>query len=406
MSKFVFSCWTYFNLDEAWDTLAKDYHDLGLTVPLTPRFTENNDPAKMIKLLDSFADQGMQVIVFDERVVARCGMQLDEAEYRARFKRSLEQFGSHPAVKGFYVGDEPDAPDAAAFFAVARIQRQMAPQLTPFLNLLPWFDWIGPRIGSPAYGPYLDRAVKEGELAVLGYDCYAHMWEKDSGWDVYFNNLREMRDASLRNNVPFCNTVLSSGHYDYACPDQAAFRWQITTSVAMGARAVMYFYVMTPAPHDNYRNFPLNAYHERTQSFGWLSEENRYFMNRFADVMMRLKIEKSQFTTKCYGGVAPFAADDTLLAAGNEKGIDMLVSTFTDEAGNRYRAIVNLDRERNIEAKLTFAPGIKVEKKEFTNSWQQVSGPTDAVGALSDDGSSVRMWMAAGQMELLREIKE
>ncbi len=44
------------------------------------------------------------------------------------------------------------------------------------------------RIGSPAYGPYLDRAVTEGNLALLGWDCYAQMWEGDSGWNVYFNN--------------------------------------------------------------------------------------------------------------------------------------------------------------------------------------------------------------------------
>ena len=56
----------------------------------------------------------------------------------------------------------------------------------------PWFDWIGEHIGSPAYGPYLDRAVTEGNLALLGWDCYTQMWEGDSGWDAYFNNLREM----------------------------------------------------------------------------------------------------------------------------------------------------------------------------------------------------------------------
>ena len=401
MARFDFSCWTYFSINDTWDRLAKDYHDLGLTVPLTPVFGEGDDPEKMLRLLDSFHEQGLQVYVFDNRVVAPRLPELDEADYRARFARSLAQFGSHPAVRGFYVGDEPDAPEASAFFAAARIQREMAPNLTPFLNLLPWFDWIGERIGSPAYGPYLDRAVREGNLALLGWDCYAQMWEGDSGWDVYFNNLREMRDASLRHGVPFMNTVLSSGHYDYACPDKDAFRWQISTSAALGAKAVCYFYVCE-MPHENYRNFPINAFRERTEAFPWLSEENRYFQQRLGGEMMALTIEKSQFTGKVYGGLDPFAPDGTLLSASNDKGIDMLVSTFRDAEGCLYRAVVNLDRKKSIEAHLTFAPGVTARRKLFTGGWQTLTGPMDAVGALSDDGGA-RMWMAPGQMELIRE---
>ena len=88
---------------------------------------------------------GMKVIMCDDRVTARREPVLDEEDYRARFARSLEEFGNHPAVAGFDVGDEPDAPEASTFFAVARIQREMAPHLMPYLNLLPWFDWIGER---------------------------------------------------------------------------------------------------------------------------------------------------------------------------------------------------------------------------------------------------------------------
>ncbi len=405
MAEFGFSCWTYFSINRAWDNLAKDYFDLGLNMPLTPVFNEGDDPEKLLRLLDRFHALGMKAIVFDGRVVAGAGMTLNEADYRAKFRSSLAQFGSHPAVYGFYVGDEPDAPDASNFFTVARIQREEAPNLIPFLNLLPWFDWIGERIGSPAYAPYLDRAVTEGNLALLGWDCYTQMWEGDSGWDVYFNNLREMRDASLRHDVPFMNTVLSSGHYDYACPDQDAFRWQIATSAALGAKAVCYFYVMSDEPHANYRCFPINAFNERTASFDWLSEENRYFQKRLGAQMMELIIEKAEFTRKPYGGLPAFTPDDGLLAADNAKNVNMLVSTFRDKNDVRYRTVVNLDRKKNIEAHLTFAPDTKVELKQFNDFWQPLTGPMDAVGALSDDGRSVRMWLAPGQIELLRETK-
>ena len=66
---------------------------------------------------------------------------------------------------------------------------------------------------------------------------------------------------------------------------------------------------------------------------------------------------------------------------------------------------MNLDRRKNIEAHLTFAPGVKVERKQWDDSWQTLTGPMDAVGTLTDDGRSVRMWLAPGQIELLRETK-
>ncbi len=401
MARFDFSCWTYFSIRDLYPGFARDMRDLGFTVPLTPVFRDGDDPQAMLRLLDEFHSYGMQVYVFDDRVVSPRAAHLDEAAYRAAFARSLSQFGSHPAVRGFYVGDEPDAPEASTFFSAARIQKEMAPNLTPFLNLLPWFDWIGERIGSPAYGPYLDRAVKEGNLSLLAWDCYAQMWEGDSGYNDYFHNLKEMRDASLRHGVPFMNTVLSSGHYEYACPDKDAFRWQIATSAALGARAVCYFYICE-TPHENYRNFPINAFRERTEAFQWLSEENRYFMRRFGEIMPTLTIEKSEFTVKAYGGLGMFKKDDTLLSASNQKDVNMLVSTFRGEDGHTYRAVVNLDRKKNIEAHLTFAPGVTAQRRLFDGTWQTLTGPMDAVGALSQDGG-VRMWMAPGQMDLIRE---
>lgn len=403
MKQFPIGCWTFFPISRAWDNLAKDYHDLGLTNPMTPVFGNEDDPAVMVRLLDQFHALNMKVILYDDRVTAHKCRGMDEKAYRILFKKSLDEFGYHPAVMGFYVGDEPDAPDASDFFRIARIQREIAPHLMPFLNLLPWFDWIGERIGSPAYAPYLDRAILEGNLSQVGYDCYTQMWEGDTGYDVYFNNLREMRDASNRHHIPFCTTLLSSGHYDYGCPNQDDFRWQISTAAALGAKAITYFYVAGIEPSDNYRHFPINSFGERTEAFYWLSEENRIFLSRYSDLLLQLSCEKSEFTRKSYGGLDLFVPDETLLAVQNSKNTNMLVSTFTDLENKRYRIVVNMDRKKNIEAKLSFLSHVKIEKITWNGIWEECRGYDDPIGSLSRDGSTVSMWMAPGQMEILRE---
>ncbi|MBO5645756.1 MAG: hypothetical protein J6S59_01440 [Clostridia bacterium] len=403
MDRYPISCWTYFPLSEAWPELARDFRDLGFTNPMTPVFSEGDDPAVMRRLLDDFVAEGLQVILYDNRVTAHSLKGADDALIREKFARSLADFGDHPAVMGFYVGDEPDAPDADLFFRVARIQREMAPNLMPFLNLLPWFDWIGPRMGTDAYAPYLDRAATEGNLAQIGYDCYTQMWEGDSGYNVYFNNLREMRDAARRHNIPFCNTLLCTGHYNYACPNRDDIRWQISTTAALGAKALTYFYPVGIGSGDNYREFPINAFKERSASYNALSEENRLFLARHAELLLRLDCEKSEFTKKAYGGLSLFAPDDGLTAVYNAKELNMLVSTFRDADGCRYRAVVNMDREKNIEAKLSFAPGIRVSRLHWGKTWVDCSGNRGAVGARSLDGASVSMWLAPGQMEIFRE---
>lgn len=405
MSEFPISCWTYYPLSRAYGGMVKDWRDLGITNPMTPSFSEGDDRDKMLGILDECQEYGLKVYLCDKRVIMSPGKMAaigGESAYRAAFRRAYADFGTHPAVKGFCVGDEPDAPDAADYFAAARIQREEAPELTPYLNLLPWFDWIGDRIGSASYGPYLDRAAKEGKLKLLAYDCYTQMWKGESGYDVYFNNLREHMEASLQNNIPFCTTLLSSGHYDYNCPTDDDFRWQISTAVAFGAKSIAWFYIHGTAPGENYRKFPINAFDERTYQFECLSYENRAFLKKFGALMLELTPEKPAFTSKAYGGAGLFEPDGIMTAAKGSKGYPLLISRFSGPEDAKYYAVVNLDRTDSQCAELAFAPGFGVEIKSFSGGFSPVVANADAVGARSEKGGRVSRWLAPGQMELFK----
>ena len=141
---------------------------------------------------------------------------------------------------------------------------------------------------------------------------------------------------------------------------------------ALGAKGISYFCVAQGDRLENYRQFPINHYHERTAAYTWLSEETRFFTDKHGSLLQYLTCEKSEFTKKAYGGLGMFAPDDTLLGARNSKELNMLISTFTGPDGTKYRAVVNMDRKKNIEAKLTFAPGVRVEKLfPFNSPWIQ-----------------------------------
>jgi len=398
MNQFHFSYWPLHSVNNIWDTYVKDHHDMGITVLTTPYYAEGDDPAKMIKILDECQQFGMKAIVKDKRVEAdRKPEPLDEEAWKVRFKKSLEDFSWHPAVIGYFVGDEPSVEVAEKFFGIARLMREMAPHLLAYLNLLPWYDWIAPRLGFDSYGPYLDYAVKEGNLAMLSYDCYANMQDGDIGWNDYFHNLHEMRDASLRNHVPFQSIVLSCGLNENRCPDHNDMRWQISTAAAMGARMISYFVVDPGDMSDNYYGMPINRYHERTATFAAVADETREFLEKHGDLMMKLTCHKSEFTLKAYGGLHLFEPDETLRRVYTNQITNVLVSTFSDAEGITYRAFVNLDLKKSVKLYLDYIPGMRIERMHWNNTWLDCSGYAD--------GASAAMWMNPGQMYVVRETK-
>ena len=258
--KFMISFWNYTPVELITAAAADMWNDLGITVGMFPRYGAE-DKEKVLAVLDRAQGHGIKVILCDYRTIWHVLTKEGEKKYRELFSQALKDFGSHPAVFGFYCGDEPDAPDAADAFKSVRIQNEMAPHLCAYLNLLPWFDWIGERMGTDNLANYLDRYAKEGKPTLLGYDCYTQMFTGDrqeQGVNDYFFNLNEYRKALKRHNIPFINTVLSIGHYDYRCPSKDDMLWQLTTSAACGATGVSWFFVHLRGILHDYRNAPIN----------------------------------------------------------------------------------------------------------------------------------------------------
>lgn len=404
ISRFPIGFWNTISLNQSYPGMVKDWYELGITNPMTPSFSEGDDKNVMLRILDEAAQYGMRVFVVDYRTHWRVLIRSGEEEYRRLFKCAMNDFGYHPAVEGFFVGDEPDAPDAADAFKSVRIQREMAPGLIPYLNLLPWFDWIGPRIGSQAYAPYLGRAVSEGNISLLSYDCYTQMWDNDSGYDVYFNNLYEHMQASQRNKVPFNSILLSCGHYKYRCPSEDDFRWQLSTAVAHGASRIAWFFINLPAVWDNFRNAPINQFNEHTQSFEWLSSTNRLFNGHCGAIFSKLTIDKCFHVGKSYGRVPLFEPYKNVRHIESSEGTPLILSHFTDEQSVSYWIIVNNSVTKNTCVTVRYSFGTRLEQCNWGNSFGPVQVHTDPIGATQGEGGeTVSLWMAPGQLVLLRE---
>jgi len=407
-------CWTYHaftnRLDDA--RIVADWKALGINRPLSPRVDGTTDKVAFRAFLDRCLAAGIRPYVYDTRIadVGNIRTLVRErndggATYRALVRQVVADWGDHPAVAGFYVGDEPDAPDASATFLAARIQREEAPKLEPLLNLLPWFDWIGPRIGAKSLGEYLDRCRRESGLDFLGYDCYAQQKgaRTDKDLDDYFHNLREWAEFGRRSGVRWNTTLLCTPHYSYVVESADDFRWQISTAAAMGAKGLSWFYPDIHAgAHDNYRDAPVNALGERTATFDRMGTQMRLFQRQFGAALMGLTWDSAICFGRAFGGIPLIASGTNGLVRTVASRDGALVSCFRDAEGRPYAALVALSRTASDRLTVTFAAETKPEILGWNGRWKPLATTFDPLDREKRGPQTVSLHAAPGQLFLVR----
>ncbi|MBQ0105072.1 MAG: hypothetical protein KBT47_03440, partial [Armatimonadetes bacterium] len=222
-----------------------DWKKLGLNFAMSPEFDiSKNSKENFIKILDEAEKNNIKIVVCDSRSYWH-NLSRGEEEYRKGFLSALSDFGSHPAVIGFHVGDEPDRDNLDMCCKAYCIQKELAPNLSPFFNLLAWNHdqkAIKDLTGYNDWEAYLENVWEKTHCDLLCYDCYFQMNPNGEYWDTYFANLNYHNTVAQRHNIPWWTTLLSVGHFRYECPDADALRWQINTAVAHGAKGIIWFY--------------------------------------------------------------------------------------------------------------------------------------------------------------------
>ena len=394
MNQYPIAAWYYLSLNRPPEEKVDTWYELGLNLVTISYALEQKE--LILRALDRAQSHNMKLILMDPRTEFMVLHEAGEETYRKGVLEAIHDFGHHPAVFGFYVGDEPDALYADAAFRAVRINEELAPHLTAFLNLLPWFDWIGKRMGTHAYAPYLDRACQESNAKMLGYDCYTQMNSNTEGLEIYFNNLREHCASSKRNGTPFLSTILCAGHFRYRCPSKDDLRWQFSTSVAHGAAAVMWFHIELDPSDDNYRNAPINRFGDRTEDFAHMREVNLEFQNQMGKVMNTLRIDRCFHVGKAYGGVPLFEPFES-----------MILSSFHNAEGELFYVVCSNTPEKPTYVSLKTKEDVMIEKCFWGNKFYPMPTLQDAVGAnMGNKEQSFGFFLNPGQMILLKEIKK
>ena len=168
-------------------------------------------------------------------------------------KAIVPQFGSaderlpeSPACWGYHLVDEPGAgafPDLRKTVDAIRTAR---PGKLTYINLLPDYATPG-QLGSPSYDEHVRSFVETVKPDVLSMDYYPQFRPDADGRDGYCGCLAVMRKYSVIAKIPFWNFFNTMPFGPHSDPTEAQLRWQIYTSLAYGAKGVMYFCYWTPS---------------------------------------------------------------------------------------------------------------------------------------------------------------
>ena len=361
---FPLGFWNYASMEQLGDHPVKDWVECGMNLCHSPHLDPEKDrPEEIIALLDECLENGVQLILDDPRC-GWVGASTDPEQYRAQFMEMYEAYGKHPAVYGFYVGDEPGADQMADAKEAVKIQRELAPEKVPFINFNPYWDGNEKSLGGMKFDEWIDDFVAKTGLQQLSYDRYSQMNPPDateSGIHDYFQSLNYFMAAAKRNDIPLWVSNLSVGHFRYRCPKEDDFRWQLNTTVASGAKCVWWFFFYMRLLRINYRVAPIDEHIERTETYAWLSRIQRSFQKQYGSLFAHLEHDETYHTGRAYGGypLLEYKRHPLISRVTCDNGLPGMVSFFHLPDGTKYMALVNNSQTESGYFHCWFSPEVK-----------------------------------------------
>jgi hypothetical protein len=350
------------------ETTLKRYQEIaecGFTVAMPPADVVNQaeraDVQTNKKILDLCKQTGLKAILFDDRLFLA---KQPNAPDRARnLDGVLADFADHPALAGYFLADEPFAGDFPHLGAVSQYLRQKDPKRIPFINLMP--NYASPQqLGTKTYDEHVRQFIKTVRPALVCWDHYA-LFDGRFGKGErpeYFDNLETVCRQVTEAGLPFAQIILCVPHLGYRDPSEADLRWQVFTTLAYGAKGVLYFTYWTPfAPAEKqlgFRDAIINEKGERTPKYDQVKRLNAR-VRALAPTLLKLRSVAAYHTDPVPQGAQQLDPTGPVAKAA---GGELLVGWLKDDK-NDYLFLVNRSLKKKSSAQITLTkPAREVEE--------------------------------------------
>lgn len=394
------SFWNYNDFENYKPEWLYDWAELGMNTPMAPRFKWRSESHEAYReMLDLAHTLGLEVIMqFDEAHVENYYNGADE--YRALITEIYNEFGSHPAVVGIYVGEEPSRESSRAYFEGVRVIKDIAPEWLVYINLgsIERSERMLLENGDSLEKWICDYTNASGSK-LMGCGQYSQLSYDGSGIFEYFETLRTFVAASEKCDSELWATLLSSAHMCFRVPTEDDFRWQLNVAVACGAKAVVWFRLYDKLISGDYHGSPIDEFGKKTTRFDDLARVQKRFNVHYAEIFARLKYVNTFSIGTGYGGYFYFVPGlcDLVDYATSRSAI---LSTFKDADGNDYIAVVNTHQREDAPIAISFTDKVKKASIVYHNG--EVMQGFFERGDKKGSAMAGEIWLAPGQMELIR----
>jgi hypothetical protein len=299
-----------------------------------------------------------------------------------------------PVCWGGIVYDEPSTKDFGRLRAAVDTLHKTSPGKLAYINLFPNHA-SNAVLGAENYDQYVSRFVNEVDPDVLSMDYYPPMTPREDGRKGYCDNLEVMRKYSLEKKIPFWNFFNAMPFGPHFDPTEAQLRWQIYTSMAYGAKGVLYFCYYTPEGDEFPKGGAIIARDGRKTRHYYEAQRINRAIKNLGSTLMKL-------TSTAVYRIKPGDDPNVVLKGSPIRQLtpgDYLVGVFQHENGNKAVLLNNYDFAYSSWPTVTFDKGNVFEIDQATSQKRPVIDDSPAMEGLqlSLDAGAGRLFIIESQ---------
>lgn len=243
-------------------------------------------------------------------------------------------------VWGYFIRDEPSASDFPALRKRVEELRAARPGKLGYINLFPSYCDLE-RLGTPTYEEHVRQFLEVVQPDVLCMDHYPMMRPELDSRDQYLADLDVMRRCALERAIPWWNYFNAMPFGPHKDPTEAQLRWQAFSSVAYGAKGVLYFCYWTPQGKEFERGGAIiTAEGKKTRHYGQAQRINAV-LKAWGPTLMKLKSESAK---SIFGGGTSAGTLNGTPIRGLSEG-RYVMGVLRHEDGRRAVVLVNHDTD-------------------------------------------------------------
>ena len=337
--------------------------------------------------LDACNKYHIRGIIFDEKISGEIFSPYNSKRADPVLRNLIKKYNNHPALYGFHLRDEPQEEEFAELGKSIDLIKKLAPGKWPYVNLFPTHSF------GEKYDEHLEKFATICLPTAFSYDNYSSDYKVDGGaHSIFWKNLAQVREASIKHGLPFWNIILTAPHFDYELLTDADLRLRVYGSLVYGAKGLAFYKFISAslpifaAPDlGNFREGPLDQFGERTPTWSMLQNVNRQVQN-IGPTMLKLRSDDvyhiGTIPERTHGPTNQTLVNDV-------PNGEFIVGDFTHQDGSKYAMIVNKSVIKSYPCRPKFNGSYKTVR--LVSSWKGSLQPF-----------TEWYWLAPGQGVLLK----